>query len=102
MTSRVKWLQKAIEKIQGIKAPKWFVDFMGEMQEAAIQAILKYSKDEIALIKAKIEEVAEKDIDGDDKFREVFSFCKAELKGKKDASLNTIINWIYMTVSGKF
>ncbi|MFA5165586.1 MAG: hypothetical protein WC481_08515 [Candidatus Omnitrophota bacterium] len=102
MTSSVKFVQKIIDAIYKIEAPKWFVNLMAEVQEAVILAFYQFSKDELEALKAKMIEVSKKDIDGDDKFKEVFDFCKTEFKDKKDRVLNAVINAIYLTIYKKF
>ena len=98
MTSNVKWLQKIISGIQGIKAPEWFVKLMGQVQEAVILAFYSFTKEELDLIKGKIEEVASLDIDGTEKFKMVFDFCRSEFKDKKDRVLNMVINTLYLAL----
>lgn len=102
MTSRVKWLQELIEKIQSIKAPAWFVALMADVQEAVVLAFYNFTKAEIEAIKAKIAEVAKLDIEGWEKFDMVFDFCKQEFKDKKDSILNVVINALYLTLKAKF
>ena len=101
MTSNIKWLQKIIKGIQDIEAPKWYVSFMAEVQKAVWATFLKFTAEEISLIKDKIMEVSKKDIEGEDKFKEVFSYCKAEFTNKKDSVLNSVINNVYLTIKDK-
>lgn len=98
MTSRVKFVQKIIDAIYKIKAPQWYVDLMAKMEKVVWEAFVKFTKEEVELIKAKIEEVAKEDIDGKEKFAKVFEFCKAEIKDKSDSDLDTIIQNIYMAL----
>jgi predicted AlkP superfamily phosphohydrolase/phosphomutase len=95
MTSKVKFVQKIIDAIYKIEAPKWYVDLMAKMQKAAWEAVVSFSQAEISLIKNKIQEVAKEDIDGKEKFQKVFDFCKAEIKAAKDSDLNQVIENMY-------
>ena len=91
MTSSIKFLQKVIDAIYKIESPKWYVDLMAKMQKTAWETALKFTVEELALVKAKIVEVAAKDIDGDDKFSEVWEFCKSEIKDKTETDIKTMI-----------
>jgi|GEM_PF-6353734 Leu/Phe-tRNA-protein transferase len=95
MIKGFEWVQNIYNKIRFWKAPKWYVDLMAKMQKAAWDAALKFSVDELALIKAKIVEVEAKDIDGDDKFSEVWEFCKSEIKDKTETDIKTMIQNTY-------
>ncbi|MFA5316212.1 MAG: hypothetical protein WC369_02170 [Dehalococcoidales bacterium] len=98
MTSNIKWLQKVIKTIQDFEAPKWYVDLMAAMQKTAWETVLKFTVEELALVKAKIIEVAAKDIEGDDKFSEVWEFCKSEIKDKTETDIKTLIQNTFATL----
>jgi hypothetical protein len=68
---------------------------MAAMQKAATDAFLSFTAEELALIKAEIIEVAGTNLEGDDKFKAVFAFCKAEFKDKKDDAINSVITNTY-------
>jgi len=101
MTSRVKWVQKIIEKIQGIKAPAWYVDLMGDMQDVFLNVLYQIGKEQLEAIKNKVIEVAESEVSNEEKFQKVFDYARTIRINLKDSVLRALIEAIVVSLKRK-
>jgi len=93
--------QKAYDGIKKWQAPKWFVDLMGDCQSIFLATLYQIGKDQIEAIRDKIVEVASSPISNEDKFKEVFNYCKGINVNVKDSVLNALINAIVLALKNK-
>jgi len=101
MTSSVKWLQKIIDKIQSIEAPKWYVDLMGDMQSVFLNVLYQIGKAQLEAIKSKVIEVAESNLSNEDKFKAVFDYARSIKINLKDSVLRALIEAIVVSLKQK-
>jgi hypothetical protein len=98
---KVTFFQEWYNRIRKWAAPKWFVDLMGDVQAVFLATLYQIGKDQMESIKNKIIEVADKPMSNEDKFKEVFDYCKHININIKGSVLNALINAIVLALKNK-
>lgn len=98
---KVTIFQRAYDLIKGIKTPKWWKEIGDEVDAAVSIAIKAIGQETYELLKAKIIEVSNKNIDNKAKFNEVFDFAKVIGFKLSDSILNVIINATVLAFKNK-
>jgi hypothetical protein len=93
--------QKVYDAIKKWQAPKWFTTLMGECQSIFLATLYQIGKDQMEAIKDKVIEVAGSTMSSEDKFKEVFNYCKSININIKGSVLNALINAIVLALKNK-
>lgn len=86
--------QNVYNWIKGLKAPRWFVEILQQIQDILVQIAIQVGKDYLNQLQVKVLEVSKMDISNEKKFKLVFDFGKALLPSIKDSYLNLLIESI--------